>query len=83
MEPSLFNPPGLDDHVADCLLDCPVRLRDITQTFGADITWRQVIHIEKDELLKIPGWGPKTEEALRIFISENIPYTFEDYLKDF
>lgn len=82
MEPSLFNPPSLDDRVSDCILDCPVRLTDLTDTFGTDLTWRQVIHLESNEVCTIPGWGPKTERALRNFISNNIQYSFEDFLKD-
>lgn len=82
MAPSLFCQPGLDDRVADCLLECPVHLQDLTKAFGPDLTWRRLIHIDRQDLLDLPGWGPGTEEKLRAFIDRNIPYTFEDFLKD-
>ena len=80
--PSLSNAPALDDRVADCLLKCPVSLRDLTETFGEGLTWRRLIQTDDAHIQDIPGWGPGKCTALRAFISGNIHFTFEDFLKE-
>lgn len=78
---SLF-PITLDTPVAETPVPPGFDIRPLVTRYGKDVTWRRVFKADPDEISAIPGYGSKTERKIRRFISENIPYTFEEFLKD-
>jgi hypothetical protein len=74
-------PVTLDTRVADTHAETGFDTRPLLERFGKDVTWRRVLAADTYELTAIPGYGPRTEERIRKFISENIRYTFEDFLE--
>ena len=73
-------PVTLDTRVSDTHAETGFDTRPLLTHFGKDVTWRRILAADPDELTGIPGYGPKTEERIHRFISENIRYTFEEFL---
>lgn len=80
--PSLF-PLTLDTRVADTTVPTRFDIRPLTGRFGPDCTWRDILKADHRELEALPGFGPRTADAVFRFISENIPFSFQDYLESF
>lgn len=78
---SLF-PLTLDTPVAETPVPTGFDIRPLITRYGKEVTWRRVFKASPEEILEIPGYGRRTERLIRRFISENIPYTFEEFLKD-
>lgn len=77
---SLF-PLTLDTRVADTPCRTGFDTRPLTEKLGPDATWRTVFITEDEVLMNIPGYGPKTVEDIRRFISQNIPYSFQEFIE--
>ena len=77
---SLF-PLTLDTRVADTPCQTGFDPRPLTEKLGPDATWRTVFITEDEVLRDIPGYGPKTVDDIRRFISQNIPYSFQEFLE--
>jgi hypothetical protein len=76
---TLFKP-TLDERVSDCMTPTGFDTGPLLEYFGQDLTWRQLFTMDEDKLAAVPGLGKKTADRIRAFISENIPYTFMDFL---
>lgn len=76
---TLFKP-GKDDKVADLASDPGFDTEPLLKHFGPDVTWRQVFLADPQELMDIPGYGPKTEQRIHTFICENLDFSFMDFL---
>ena len=78
---TLFKP-TLDERVSDCTIPTGFDAGPLLEFFGQDVTWRQLFTMDEDKLTAIPGLGKKTADKIRAFISENISYTFKDFLNE-
>lgn len=76
---SLFNI-GLDDRVADCPADPGFEIKPLLGHFGPDVTWREILKADTQEMFGIKGFGRRTVNRLYVFISENIEYSFADLI---
>ena len=69
-----------DSRVADVSSDPGFDTEPLIKHFGPDVTWRQVFLADENELLAIPGYGRSTVNRIRVFLSENFTFTFEEFL---
>lgn len=80
MTGSVF-PLTLDTKVSDTPCATGFDTRPLVERLGPDATWRTVFITEDDVLRDIPGYGPNTVDDIRRFISQNIPYSFQEFLE--
>lgn len=69
-----------DSRVADVSSDPGFDTGPMIKHFGPDVTWRQVFLADDRELLEIPGYGRSTVNRIRVFLSENFTFTFNELL---
>lgn len=69
-----------DSRVADVSSDPGFDTGPLIEHFGPDVTWRQVFLADDHELLEIPGYGRSTVNRIRVFMSENFTFSFEEIL---
>ena len=69
-----------DSRVADVSADPGFDTKPLIEHFGPDVTWKQVFLADDHELLEIPGYGRSTVNKIRVFMSENFTFTFNEFL---
>ena len=69
-----------DSRVAYVSSDPGFDTRPLIKHFGPDVTWRQVFRADDHELLEIPGYGRSTVNRIRVFLSENFTFSFQEIL---
>lgn len=70
----------LDTKVSETSYDTGFDIRPLLEHFGQDVTWRRVLSADSMELYSIKGYARKTVDRIYEFMSDNIEYTFSDYL---
>lgn len=73
---------SLDSKVADTPNVTGFDTRPLVEHFGKDVTWRTVMNADYSELERIKGYGRSTIDAIHRFVSENIEYSFLDFMQD-
>ena len=70
----------LDTKVSETPCKTGFDIRPLLEHFGQDVTWRTIIAADRQEMYSIKGYARETVNRIYAFTSDNIEYTFSDYL---
>ncbi len=70
----------LDTKVSETPCKTGFDIRPLLEHFGQEVTWREVLKTDRQELYAIKGYAAETVKKIHAFMSENIEYSFNDFL---